>query len=164
VSVAAGAVLLGDGDIAGAEREFVYAERFFRDEIATVQHAWLLVRLAEIRCQRGRLDEARTTLRRAQDAIAELSDCGAVPGLAARIEAALAEAEQHASGGGLLEPPSEAELAVLRLLTTDLSTREIASELFLSPNTVRSHTRAIYRKLHVGSRADAVARAAALGL
>ena len=42
--------------------------------------------------------------------------------------------------------------------------REIANQLFLSPNTVRSHTRAIYRKLGVNSRDDAVARATALGL
>ena len=64
----------------------------------------------------------------------------------------------------LVERPSEAELAVLRLLTTDLSMREIGGELFLSPNTVRTHTRALYRKLSVSSRADAVARAEALDL
>ena len=64
----------------------------------------------------------------------------------------------------MLEPPSEAELAVLRLLSTDLSTREIAERLFVSPNTVRSHRRALYHKLDVHTRADAVARATALGL
>ena len=56
------------------------------------------------------------------------------------------------------------ELAVLRLLTSDLSIREIGAQIFLSPNTVRTHIRSIYRKLGVGSRADAVARAEALGL
>jgi LuxR family maltose regulon positive regulatory protein len=55
-------------------------------------------------------------------------------------------------------------LAVLRLLASDLSARQIGEELFLSHNTVRSHMRAIYRKLGVGSRADATARASALGL
>ena len=64
----------------------------------------------------------------------------------------------------MLEPPSEAELAVLRLLATDLSTREIGEHLFLSPNTIRSHKRALYHKLAVHSRTDAVARATALGL
>jgi LuxR family maltose regulon positive regulatory protein len=64
----------------------------------------------------------------------------------------------------MLGPPSEAELAVLRLLASDLSIREIGGTLFVSANTVRSHTRALYRKLAVSSRADAVARAEALGL
>jgi LuxR family transcriptional regulator, maltose regulon positive regulatory protein len=53
-AVALGAVLAGEGDLAGAEREFSYAERFFRDEVATVYHARLLVRLADVRCRRGR--------------------------------------------------------------------------------------------------------------
>jgi DNA-binding CsgD family transcriptional regulator len=69
----------------------------------------------------------------------------------------------RAGSGEILEPPSEAELAVLRLLASDLSAREIGAKLFLSPNTVRSHMRRIYRKLGVNSRAEAVARADALG-
>ncbi len=64
----------------------------------------------------------------------------------------------------MLERPSEAEQAVLRLLATNLSARQIGGQLYLSPNTVRSHIRAIYRKLGVGSREDAVARANAVGL
>ena len=64
----------------------------------------------------------------------------------------------------MLESPTEAELAVLQLLPTDLSAREIGEELFLSANTVRSHTRSIYRKLSVRSREAAVARATVLGL
>ena len=53
---------------------------------------------------------------------------------------------------------------MLRLLDSELSVRQIGEELFLSANTVRTHTRSIYRKLSVNSRADAVARAGALGL
>jgi LuxR family maltose regulon positive regulatory protein len=53
---------------------------------------------------------------------------------------------------------------VLRLLVSDLSVRQIGESLFLSHNTVRSHTRSIYRKLAVNSRAEAVARADVLGL
>ena len=76
----------------------------------------------------------------------------------------LGEAKSRAAEGEVLELPSAAELAVLRLLASDLSVRQIGSELFLSPNTIRSHTRALYRKLGVNSRVDAVARADALGL
>jgi LuxR family transcriptional regulator, maltose regulon positive regulatory protein len=64
----------------------------------------------------------------------------------------------------VLTPPSEAQLTVLRLLESDMSVRTIANELYLSPNTVRSHTRALYRKLGVNTRAEAVARAEMLGL
>jgi LuxR family maltose regulon positive regulatory protein len=57
------------------------------------------------------------------------------------------------------EPLSEAELSVLRLLRSQLSQREIAAELQLSFNTIKTHTRNIYRKLDVAERAHAVARA-----
>ena len=163
-ATALGAVLAGEGDLAGAEREFSSAERFFRDEVATVHHARLLVRLGDIRCRRGHLDEAAAALRQAREALAELGDSGTVPLLAAEVETALEQARRQASDGEILEAPSQAEIAVLRLLATDQSAREIAGELFLSANTVRSHTRAIYRKLGVRSREDAVARANVLNL
>ena len=59
---------------------------------------------------------------------------------------------------------SDRELTVLRLLGGPLSERDIARDLYLSHNTVHSHTRSIYRKLAVSSRADAVVRARELGL
>ena len=59
---------------------------------------------------------------------------------------------------------SDAELAVLRLLRSELSQREIAGELHLSFNTIKTHTRNIYRKLDVPGRAQAVARARELSL
>ncbi len=163
-SAALGSVLGAEGDLVGAERELSFAEHFFRDEVATVHHAWLLVLLARIRCQRGRLEEAAATIRSARDEIGELADSGRVSSLALEVERQLERASSRAGNGAVLELPSDAELTVLRLLTSDLSTREIGNHLFLSPNTVRSHTRAIYRKLGVNSRGDAVARATALGL
>jgi LuxR family maltose regulon positive regulatory protein len=96
--------------------------------------------------------------------MAELTDAGMLTTFARAVERELAEAKRRTSNGAVLEPPSRAELAVLRLLASDLSTREVAAELYLSPNTVRSHTRAIYRKFGVNSRADAVARALATGV
>ena len=59
----------------------------------------------------------------------------------------------------MVEPLSERELEVLRLLTTHLSSTEIAQELLISANTVRSHIKSIYGKLSVHSRKDAVQRA-----
>ena len=64
----------------------------------------------------------------------------------------------------LREPLSESELRVLRYLPTNLRASEIAGELFVSLNTIRTHLRSVYAKLGVHSRADAVKRARELGL
>jgi LuxR family maltose regulon positive regulatory protein len=64
----------------------------------------------------------------------------------------------------LREPLSESELRVLRYLPTNLPGPAIASELFVSLNTIRTHLRNVYAKLGVHSRADAVKRARELGL
>jgi LuxR family maltose regulon positive regulatory protein len=63
----------------------------------------------------------------------------------------------------LLEPLTEREQEVLRLLGTSLSVREIADQLYISVHTVRSHTKSIYGKLGANSRMAAVARATELG-
>jgi LuxR family maltose regulon positive regulatory protein len=65
---------------------------------------------------------------------------------------------------GLVEPLSERELDVLRLLSTDLDGPEIASQLMVSLNTVRTHTRSIYNKLGVNNRRAAVRRGEELQL
>ena len=64
----------------------------------------------------------------------------------------------------LLEPLSESELRVLRYLPTNLTGPEIAGELYVSVNTVKSHMRSLYAKLGTHTRAKTVARARALGL
>jgi LuxR family maltose regulon positive regulatory protein len=63
-----------------------------------------------------------------------------------------------------LEPLSDSELRVLRYLPTNLTGPEIAAELYVSLNTVRTHMRHLYAKLGTHRRAEAVARARALGL
>ena len=163
-AAALGMVLAGEGDLVKAERELAHAERLFRDDLATVHHAWLLVLLARTRCRRGHLDEAEAALDGALDAIDEFEDSGRISALAAEVAGELDEANARAGAGEIVARPSEAELAVLELLATDLPVREIAERLFLSPNTIRSHSRTIYRKLGVNSRAEAVARADALRL
>ena len=76
----------------------------------------------------------------------------------------LRPARKQQAGGAPFWELSERELAVLRLLGSKLSQREIAAELYVSFNTVKTHTRAIFRKLGVVSRAEAVSRARELGL
>jgi LuxR family maltose regulon positive regulatory protein len=65
---------------------------------------------------------------------------------------------------GLVEPLSDRELDVLRLLRSDLGGPEIARELTVSLNTMRTHTKNIYLKLGVNNRREAVRRADELGL
>lgn len=163
-AAAVGSVHAAEGRLAEAERELAHAEQFFRDEVASVQHTWLLLMLARTRCRRGRLEQARAALLSARAGLDELGDSGRLPELLAAIEREVDEARDRAADGEVLSPPSAAELAVLRLLASDLTTREIGGELYLSANTIRSHTRALYRKLGVSTRADAVARASELGL
>jgi LuxR family maltose regulon positive regulatory protein len=64
----------------------------------------------------------------------------------------------------MVEPLSERELEVLRLVARGLSNREISERLFLAVNTVKGHNQKIFDKLQVQSRTEAVARARELGL
>jgi LuxR family maltose regulon positive regulatory protein len=70
-------------------------------------------------------------------------------------------AREPASAGKEL---SARELDVLRLMAGELSQRAIGDALYLSLNTIKTHTRLIYRKLGVGTRAEAVERGRERGL
>jgi LuxR family maltose regulon positive regulatory protein len=65
---------------------------------------------------------------------------------------------QH-PGAALVEPLSERELQVLRLLDSPLTSEEIGRELYVSANTVRTHIRNIYGKLDVHGRLEAIRKA-----
>jgi LuxR family maltose regulon positive regulatory protein len=80
------------------------------------------------------------------------------------LAAAAPAATAAASHEGIVDELSNRELEVLRLLRTDLSGPAIARELWVSVNTLRTHTKNIYMKLGVNSRREAVRRAAELGL
>ena len=64
----------------------------------------------------------------------------------------------------LIEPLSQRELEVLRLIAHGLSNDEISKRLFLALDTIKGHNRRIYDKLQVQRRTEAVARARELGL
>jgi LuxR family maltose regulon positive regulatory protein len=83
-----------------------------------------------------------------------------------RLLAAVSDTEpaRSTSAESLIEPLSGREVDVLRLLGTDLGGPEIARELVVSLNTVRTHTKNIYAKLGVNNRRAAVRRARELGL
>jgi LuxR family maltose regulon positive regulatory protein len=81
------------------------------------------------------------------------------------IDAGIAGPEPPLSGElPLVEPLSDRELEILRLIAAGRSNPEIADLLYLSPNTVKWHIKNLYGKLQVGSRIEAVARGQEIGL
>ena len=85
----------------------------------------------------------------------------AYPALAALLDVGAAD---RPAGTASVEHITDREGTVLRFLPSLLTTVDIAQELCLSPNTVKTHIRSIYRKLDVTTRRDAVRRARELGL
>ena len=83
---------------------------------------------------------------------------------AALVQPVDAPARPAPTSSSLVEPLSDRELEVLRLLASDLDGPAIASQLFVSLNTMRTHTKNIFAKLGVNSRRAAVTRATELGL
>jgi LuxR family maltose regulon positive regulatory protein len=125
-----------------------------------------LVSLAEVERLERRPADARTLLLEAQELVA---DVGAPPDTIAKLAAAeqlLGRSAQRTARreGTLVEELTERELSILRALQGTLSLRELAGELYLSLNTVKGYAKALYRKLDVRTRADAVARGRELGL
>jgi LuxR family maltose regulon positive regulatory protein len=81
----------------------------------------------------------------------------------------LAALERDASGAasppeGLLEPLTERELEVLQLVAAGKTNRQVATDLFVSVGTIKTHVNNVYRKLDAHSRTQAVSRARELGL
>ena len=114
------------------------------------------------RIARGRLALGASELEAAREELDAFAEVGQLGRLATEVEHQLDQA--RAGSDTAVELPTLAELSVLRLLATDLTQREIGDELFLSMNTVKTHTRSIYAKLGVNSREAAVREATALGL
>jgi ATP/maltotriose-dependent transcriptional regulator MalT len=158
--VARALALSFQGSLAEAETEAARALRA-QGPPKDASRVFELVALASIHCRSGRVARARETLDQAEQMLDGFVDPGRVPALLRAGRWELAAAEARADG---TEALSDAELPVLRLLGTELTRSEIGGALFLSENTVKSHCSSIYRKLHVGSRPEAVTRAIELGL
>jgi LuxR family maltose regulon positive regulatory protein len=104
------------------------------------------------------------------DLLLESVERGAAPKYAHKLLSALGverherEANASKSSAALAEPLTDREMQVLRLLSTHLSSNEIADRLYISANTARFHIKNIYGKLGVHRRSDAIQRASALKL
>ena len=88
------------------------------------------------------------------------------PSVAAKVVAEFTRLSTHPAQltQPLAEPLTERELEILRLLATDLSTREMAEQLVVSVNTIKTQIKNIYAKLNVHSREEALDKARALKL
>jgi ATP/maltotriose-dependent transcriptional regulator MalT len=159
---ALGRALARQGELAEAEEQLERALAPLGIDSMLVQRAFALLLLAPVRRGRGDLPGARALVEQARELIEQFADPGMLPALLKQTEQTLGTAPRRRAD--VVEPLTERELAVLRLLATRLSNREIGRQLYVSINTVRTHIQAVYRKLGVATRAEAVARAGELGL
>ena len=128
--------------------------------------AYALLLLARLKRRQRDYLAARSLVREAGSVLAACPDPGRLSELLAKTERSLQLTAPRGRAPGPPSDPdlSERELAVLRLLASDLSQREIGAELYISLNTVKFHIRNIFGKLGVSSRAEAVARGRELAL
>jgi LuxR family transcriptional regulator, maltose regulon positive regulatory protein len=153
-------VLIAEGDLAAARRS---AERALESPFDSgPMHAWTLLVAAEARARGGDFAGARGALAHADELIERSPDPGRLVGRREEVAALVAAAE--ADGGVLEEPISPAELRVLRLFAENLTRAEIADQLVVSVNTVKTHQRSLYRKLGASDRETAIGRARSHGL
>ncbi|MGH2825691.1 MAG: LuxR C-terminal-related transcriptional regulator [Actinomycetota bacterium] len=164
VYLARGRVSADDGDLHEArdllETSFEIRSRLPRlSPWVTMQ---MMLELAPVRFSLGDQDGARELLRDARAILLSNPDAGMLPEQLQRLERSLGRSSQRPAIFG--ETLTDRELGVLRLMPSQLTHREIARELFVSLNTVKSHVRAIYRKMNVTSRVGAVEKARELEL
>ena len=161
--MARGRSLAALGRAAEGVRDVEVATGLVEGHAPIAHHVYALLSLAEARHAAGDLVAAHRSADAAELLIESFDDAGIFPAMLAELrERSLRERKRRpATPGAEL---SESELVVLRLLAGPGSRREIAAELSVSANTVKTHVSAIYRKLGVGSRADAVRTAAELEL
>ena len=116
---------------------------------------------APVRRQLGDLGGARALLDEATSLLALCHDTGVIGDLAMSVARTLSTSHRR---GDERTDLTDREMDVLRLLANGLSQREIANRLFLSFNTIHSHTRSIYNRLDASNREEAIQRARELDL
>jgi LuxR family transcriptional regulator, maltose regulon positive regulatory protein len=152
------------GDDAGARRALVQAQRARHLLSYAVPYLAVQARLglARIHLDLGDLAGARTLVREIDEVVRRRPGLGTLTGQARVLRARLAGERGPVTAGATAL--TAAELRLLPLLATHLSLAEIAAELAISHNTVKSQTASLYRKLMATSREQAVARSRELSL
>src|SRR5829696_3695502 len=147
--LARGRALVRRSDAAGARAELDRAVRLARRGAGRIETAAALLARSQLPGGEGAALRAE-----AEALIGGCRDPGPV------VVAPIAARRRVAADDDL----SERELAVLRMLETDMSLRDAAAALYISRNTIKTHVRSIYRKLGVQEREEAVAAARARGM
>ena len=157
-------VALHRGDAPAVRQELVSAQRL--RHLLTYALPYFAVQarieLTRVHFALGDLTGARTLMREIDDLLKRRPGLGTLVGEAGALRARLAQERGSSIPGA--SALTAAELRLLPLLSTHLSFAEIGAELFLSPNTAKTHAVSIYRKLNAGTRGQAVSRARELGL
>jgi len=164
VYTAAGAVAAMQGRLQEARGSFEHALRAGRrfSGISPWVALDTMLRLAPVLYDLGDSARAAVLLGEARAVLASRPDGAKAQQV--RAEQAGKQLAGRQRPQSLAEPLTDREEEVLRLLRGTLSLREIGQELFLSANTIKTHTRAIYRKLGVATRQEAVERGRDMGI
>jgi LuxR family maltose regulon positive regulatory protein len=157
-------VALHRGDVPATRQELMHALRL-RPLMTYAHPHWAVqarIELTRVQLALGDLAGARTIMREIDDLLRRRPGLGTLVGQAETLRTQLAS--QRGSSVPGASALTAAELRLLPLLATHLSGPEMAAELFLSPHTVKSELKTIYRKLGASTRTQAVTRARQLGL
>ena len=157
---ALGAALARAGELHEASRLLERGVRRLRAGGEELYAVDALLALAPLRRALGARGEARALLAEARAAVEGCPDPGMLGGRLEEVTRSIVPAHRRVEGDSEL---TERELEVLSYLAEGLPKREIGQVLFLSFNTIHSHTKSIYQKLRVSSRQAAVERARELG-
>jgi ATP/maltotriose-dependent transcriptional regulator MalT len=171
----------GHGDLKGAAEALLDCEKL-GDEHSPRSMVGVRVMRAAIEFERGEFALSDSMMDRALATIARTGTraplrtipTGTLAGLTARALKRPQDAEvgrilsrlAHATGGStrLIEPLSHREMLVLAEVQKGSTVSGIAAALYISPNTVKTHLRRLYRKLGVTTRSEAIRKATSLGL
>ncbi len=163
--IAAGGVMIAEGRAGDAIDELRRGLKLAARGSGPTETAYGQILLGRALRIHGEREQAKRMLAEARWTVEASLDPGQVVANLLKLEEAdlqvtradLFEAEQ-------MEELSDRELSVLRMMSGDMSQREMGDHLFISFNTVKTHSKHIYRKLGVSKRSEAVARARQLDL
>jgi LuxR family maltose regulon positive regulatory protein len=164
VSAVRARTALHRADLPAVHQELASAQRLRHLLTYALPHFAVQARieLARVHLALTDLAGARTLMREIDNLLRRRPGLGTLTGQAEALRAQLSR--QRGGGAAGASSLTAAELRLLPLLPTHLSFPEIAEELFLSRNTIKSQANSIYRKLGASTRSQAVTRARELGL